>query len=525
MNSQGYLYRALAPRLGQPVRRSVWLGVVVIANLLAGCVALVLVTVAIPEPNIFDQNVAWIVKVVVPLYVAVALVVGWTWVTKGILNKLRWRDDGQPLTAEDQRNALLAPWRLIRIALVLWSIGAILFALLYGMVSYRYIPKLVFGMGVGGAVLTASCYFFGELLLRPAAAVALAEGPPAGRLVPGVMGRATMSWILGSGVPLLVIVVVAAFGLSSPGMPMSQVDSAVVLLSGAGFIFGFASNVSAAWLTATSIRAVQSGLQCVKAGDLDCDVEVFDSSELGELQRGFNAMVAGLRQHERIRDLFGRYVGRDVAAVAEAQDVVLGGDECHVAVLFVDIVGSTDLVSARPPAEAVALLNRFFRAIVDDVDRRGGLINKFEGDAALAVFGAPVRLASPETCALTAARALVDRLVEEVPECQAGIGVAAGRVVAGNVGADERFEYTVIGEAVNVAARLCEMAKSQPHRVLASAAAVQASDVDEQRFWKLGKPTLLRGHDQPIQVATLAADMHRYNCATRHLPRRAECRR
>src|SRR5690606_39381144 len=106
---------------------------------------------------------------------------------------------------------------------------------------------------------------------------------------------------------------------------------------------------------------------------------------------------------------------------------------------------------------------------VEEVDRHRGLVNKFEGDATLAIFGAPNRLDNPEDAALAAARAIAARLRTEVPEVRAGIGVASGQVVAGNVGARERFEYTVIGEPVNEGARLCELAKTKPGLLVASA--------------------------------------------------------
>ena len=230
---------------------------------------------------------------------------------------------------------------------------------------------------------------------------------------------------------------------------------------------------------------------------------VFDGTELGELQSGFNSMVAGLREREQVRDLFGRHVGREVAAAAEQQRPTLGGEERHVAVVFVDVVGSTKLVSTRPPMEVVELLNRFFAVIVEEVDRHRGIVNKFEGDAALAVFGAPVSLNNPEDEALAATRAIVQRLAREVPECPARIGVAAGQVVAGNVGARERFEYTVIGEPVNEAARLSELARSEPSRALASATTVAAASEREQRFWRLGRPVRLRGYDERVQIASL----------------------
>jgi adenylate cyclase len=255
------------------------------------------------------------------------------------------------------------------------------------------------------------------------------------------------------------------------------------------------------WLTATPVRVVRAALKHVEQGDLDCNVVVFDGTELGELQRGFNSMVAGLRERERVRDLFGRHVGRDVAAAAEQQRPKLGGEERHVAVIFVDIIGSTQLVTGRPATEVVDLLNRFFAVIVDEVDRHHGFVNKFEGDAALAVFGAPNRLDSPEAEALAAGRAIARRIRDEAPEFEAGIGVASGQAVAGNVGAKERFEYTVIGEPVNEAARLCELAKSTPGHLLASSDAVANASETERQHWTFGDTVTLRGHDEPTRLA------------------------
>jgi adenylate cyclase len=212
-------------------------------------------------------------------------------------------------------------------------------------------------------------------------------------------------------------------------------------------------------------------------------------------------MVQGLRERERVRALFGQHVGREVAALAEKEKPELGGEERHAAVIFVDIIGSTQLVTSRPAVEVVELLNRFFAVVVDEVDRHRGLVNKFEGDAVLAVFGAPVSLENPEEDALAAARGMAARLRREVPECQAGIGVAAGQVVAGNVGAKERFEYTVIGEPVNEAARLCELSKTVDGHLVASSATVTRAGEDEGARWTLGETVTLRGHGEPTRLA------------------------
>ncbi len=243
------------------------------------------------------------------------------------------------------------------------------------------------------------------------------------------------------------------------------------------------------WLTAAPVRVVRAALKRVEQGDLRGDLVVFDGTELGELQRGFNAMVNGLRERERVRDLFGRHVGREVAAAAERERPQLGGEDRHAAVVFVDIVGSTQLVDNQPAAHVVKLLNRFFAIVVNEVDRHHGLINKFAGDAALAIFGAPNRLDRPEDAALAAARAIAERLANEMPEVQAGIGVAAGQIVAGNVGAKQRFEYTVVGKPVNQAARLCELAKSHPARLLASSDTLHAAS-ETDRAPRLPGPPL-----------------------------------
>jgi len=308
--------------------------------------------------------------------------------------------------------------------------------------------------------------------------------------------------LLSSGVPVLGLTLTALFGgLVLGNLSKTQLAVAVLIISTATLIFGFVLMWILSWLTATPVRAVRAALQRVENGDLRGDLVVFDGTELGELQRGFNSMVDGLRERERVRDLFGRHVGREVAAAAERERPKLGGEERHVAVVFVDIIGSTQLVTSRPAAEVVQLLNRFFAVIVEEVDRHRGLVNKFEGDAVLAVFGAPNHLDRPEDQALAAARAIARRLDDEVPECRAGIGVAAGKAVAGNVGAKERFEYTVIGEPVNEAARLSELAKDEPDRLLASSDTVDAASENERSNWSLGKTVTLRGHDQPTRLA------------------------
>ena len=240
-------------------------------------------------------------------------------------------------------------------------------------------------------------------------------------------------------------------GSSTPTEDPALLAAAVAFLAAIGLAVGsFAISIAS--------RSVAEPIAAVRQGDgaawrratstPTCRVD--DGSEVGLLEAGFNSMAAGLRERERMRDLFGRHVGREVAQAALERDgeVELGGELREVAVVFVDVIGSTRLALRRPPHEVVALLNRFFALVVEVVEQQCGWVNKFEGDAALCVFGAPTRAARTPPATRCAPRASsserLDGRARRAPT--AGIGVSAGPAVAGNVGAEERFEYTVIGD-------------------------------------------------------------------------------
>lgn len=485
------------------IRIQVILTVLVLgANLIGIGAALLLVTVAIPAPSVFNDAPWWITFGAAPAYVALALTVGVYWITRRTVLALRWAIEERAPTPEDERNTFIAPWRIALVDLILWGVGAVVLTVLYGLVNTLFIPRFLVGVGFCGVLVATGSYLLAEFALRPVAAQALEAGPPPRRLTAGIMGRTMIVWFLGSGVPVIGIVVLTTFQILMRNLTETEFEVAVLMVSFATLIFGCVLMWILAWLTATPVRVVMAALRRVERGNLRGDLVVFDGTELGELQRGFNAMVDGLRERERVRDLFGRHVGREVALAAERERPKLGGEERHVAVVFIDIVGSTQLVTNSRPAEVVSVLNQFFAIVVEEVDRHCGLVNKFEGDASLAIFGAPNHLDSPEDAALAAARCITERLADEMSELSAGIGVAAGRAVAGNVGARERFEYTVIGEPVNEAARLCELAKSHSSRLLATAEAIEGASENERAHWSLGETVTLRGHERPTQLAS-----------------------
>ena len=201
----------------------------------------------------------------------------------------------------------------------------------------------------------------------------------------------------------------------------------------------------------------------IAAGDLSARVELARKDELGLLGRYFDRMAAQLEERERLQALFGRYVSEDVArrvlASPEEADK-LGGEEREVTILFADLRRFSESLAERPAAEVIGELEGYLDAMTALVEEHGGCVLEMVGDAVLAVFGAPEALGDHPSQAVRAGLAMVAR-VEALraggkldPSACARIGIHAGRVVAGNTGGRTRMKYCVVGDAVNVAARI-----------------------------------------------------------------------
>jgi len=414
--------------------------------------------------------------------------------------RLRWIREGRTPSTEEQRRTLRNSLAQLRVTGAIWGLGAVLFGLLNLHFSAEIAGRVAGGVVMGGLVTGAISYLAGERAQRPIIALALKAGVPERPVAPGVVVRTVLAWGLATGVPVIGITWVAG-GVIHGDTPRNNATAwSVIFLAVVALVVGATGIVAAAKSIAEPVRAVRRALARVEEGDIDVEVTVDDASEVGLLQAGFNRMVAGLRERERIRDLFGRHVGEDVARQALEAGIGLGGEVREAAVVFIDVVGSTSLAARVPPAEVVARLNGFFTLVLEVVHGHGGWVNKFEGDAALCVFGVPTPTSDPAGRALATARELARRLEAESP-LDAGIGVSAGEVVAGNVGAAERFEYTVIGDPVNEAARVTELAKERRPRVLASGRAVQRASADEAARWEIREEVRLRGRAEPTQVA------------------------
>ena len=468
-----------------------------LANLAGAVLVFVYLTLLLPDPEgtASETRDRLLSLATFGGFMAIVLPIGFVVGRSQFERVLRWLAERRPPTPEEREETLRLPLRFVLSALVFWSLAPVVFGILNVFVLDN--PALVvvqntIGTVLGALTTAALTFLVIERTLRPVFALALAGEPPDRERYLGIRPRLMLSWALGSGVPFLGLVLLML------DTDLANLAVAGKVLAGVGLVAGGFIMFTAARSVADPLRLLQRAVRRVEEGDLDVSVPVDDGGEVGLLQAGLNRMVAGLRERQRLRDLFGRHVGVEVARQA-VERTGLGGEQRQASALFVDLIGSTGLAQRSPVHEVVSTLNALFEAVVQTVGTEGGWVNKFEGDGALCVFGAPMDQPDHAARALRAARALhccLQKLRTQYPALDAGIGVSSGTVVAGNVGAEERYEYTVIGDPVNEAARLTEHAKERPVRVLAAAAAVEAAG-DEGCHWKPVGEFALRGRETP----------------------------
>jgi adenylate cyclase len=502
-----FIRRALGPNIGgapgSVERRAFWRFALVIpiANLLGAIDLFLFLWFVLPLPAVADPSEARLVNTIA---FAVTMLV--TFVVCGSLaNKcaepiVRWLDSGERADETMVRAVLRFPLHETVISMGAWAASAVAFAILNSFYSVTLGALIGVAILLGGVTTCGVMYLLAEKAFLPITARALSAAAPREPALPGVDARVLVTFAVTTAGPLLSLAALALVVICESSVTADRLALTVLVLALATLVSGLLAMKLVARSFALSLRSMRDAVARVERGDLNADVRIYDGSEMGVLQAGFNSMVAGLREREELRDLFGRHVGADVARSALERGARLGGEQREAAVLFVDLIGSTALAAERSPNEVLGLLNAYFGLVVEVADTHTGWVNKFEGDGALCIFGAPHDMDDPAGCALAAARELDARLRADLPQLKAAIGVSAGTVVAGNVGSAERFEYTVIGDPVNEAARLTQLAKSTPERLRASAATLQRAGAAERAHWRADGQATLRGRPQPTQL-------------------------
>jgi len=260
---------------------------------------------------------------------------------------------------------------------------------------------------------------------------------------------------------------------------------------------------------ATPLISLSRTAERVRGGDYNAQVAVTSRDEIGTLQDAFNHMVRGLHERERMRSLFGRAVSPEVAGLFMSGQLKLGGEVREVTILFSDIRGFTSLSEPLPPEQVIAFVNEYLDEMHEAIQGAGGIVHKLGGDSIMALFGAPAADPHSAQTALRAALRMRARLAAlnerrrargDVP-LRIGIGINTGPVVAGGVGSEDRLEYTVLGDAVNVAARLESLTKDFPeYDILISDSTLYAlSDRDQMETVDLGE-VKVKGKTETVRV-------------------------
>jgi class 3 adenylate cyclase len=437
----------------------------------------------------------WLVVVVVLIGLVATALAGY----RSIAPSLTWYLAGIAPDPDQRRHAINIVRRQTGILVGVWVASAAVLIFANRNVGLGPALMIMATAAFGGPSSLSASLLFTQRIFRPI--VAIASKDFVGRdTAPSIAARMVMMWVFNSALPILAIVVLIV--CRSNGWLIAEsasLDIPIIVLTTVSLFLGLRALILVSRSISDPVRDVVEAMSEVEHGNIGRTVDVYEQSEIGRLQSGFNSMVTGLVERDRLQDLFGRHVGLEVARLAVAADhESLSGEVRDVAILFIDLAGSTQLAANRTPQEVAEILNDFFRIVVAAVDEHRGVINKFQGDAALAVFGAPIRSEDAAAAAMAAARTLRGNL-RRLPVVDFGIGVSAGSVFAGEIGAENRYEYTVIGDPVNEAARLADAAKNTPGRTLASGAAISRAAGTDREHWQEAGSVVLRGRSEATQ--------------------------
>ncbi|OBF53044.1 cyclase [Mycobacterium sp. 852002-53434_SCH5985345] len=385
------------------------------------------------------------------------------------------------------------------IAVLFLVVGAIA-----GATGPRLAQFAILGAATGTSVVLIAVHSYPEGALRPAR-VALAGDTGMGDALP----RSRPTFAAWSNVSVLAAAFVFAVVGALFAVAIDRVREAPVLIVviGCGLVLFFAVPLTVGASFAPSLqplRDLAAGTERVAAGNYSQRLPVVQDDDLGALAASFNRMQAGLAERQRLHAAFGTYVDPALAArLLEQGDDMFTGERREVSVMFVDIRDFTPFAETHTAEDTVARLNALFEIVVPAVVDAGGHVNKFLGDGALAVFGAPNDLAEHADAAVGAAVLIHRRVAARFGgTLRIGIGINTGTVIAGTIGGGGKLEFTLIGDTVNVAARVEQLTKTTGDAILLTRQCVDALSSRPPALIDRGSHAL-KGKSAPVQVFSL----------------------
>ena len=450
--------------------------------------------------------------------------------SKYVRSRMDERSVSRGLEEEARRKILNLPFIAALVALINWVMASLIMA------GYNFIEilqvgapaaaffqalRIFVGVIISGVITSAIVFFVVEIQVRKAWPHFFPKGGltrTEGALQMRLRTRLFISFLLASFVPMILMAVLSY----NKARLMLDMNPETVLqslfhLTAFLLIAALAVAVILSYLVSSSIivpvKGMERAMVKVQKGDLKTSAKVSANDELGVLAESFDQMIEGLRDRERIKETFGRFVTPEIAQAILENQPVLGGENTEVSILFSDVRNYTAICEQLSPGEVVSLLNDYFSYMVRAIEQHHGLVYQFVGDGIMAVFGAPVKLAGHADRSVQSALAMLDaldRFNAEVrvglPPISIGIGINTGPVVAGIIGTEQRMEYRVVGDAVNLAARIEALNKEFHTDVLISRAT--ADQLKKSFHLKPFQPVKVKGKEDYVQVYAVTRQRH-----------------
>ncbi|MHB8690670.1 MAG: adenylate/guanylate cyclase domain-containing protein [Solirubrobacteraceae bacterium] len=350
-------------------------------------------------------------------------------------------------------------------------------------------------------------YFIAELLMRP-----VIEDIAAG--LPEDFPFTTNGLLIRKRLKILLPIFTAFVGLVVAALMTGHGGTKMLGLSllaavGVGLLLSTELTVFLSRSVTGPIASLRVGLAGVRGGDYSVRVPVVTTDELGELSHDFNLMALGLQERERMREAFGTYLDHDIVPLILSGQFPKEGVEVTVSIMFVDVRDFTAFAEGAQPTEVIASLNSLFEVIVPIVTAHGGHVDKFLGDGLLAVFGAPEGYEDHADRAVAAGEQIVCAVNRPDAELRVGVGINTGAVVAGSIGGAGRLNFSVIGDPVNVSARVEAATRETGDDLLMT---TQTRDALRRPLELISRGTVaLKGKAEPVEVLACAriAERHR----------------
>ena len=411
------------------------------------------------------------------------------------LNRVQELPTLPPAEAEVvRRRALLFPYFLAGLSLLGWTLAGIIWGVIWPLLAGVFTPyhslRQLFGNTViAGGVTVAFIFFASEYQWRRRLPEFFPRGDlSAVRRVPRftVRVRLLAIFLLIGVVPLAVLGMFAytravALVGADPATAAYIVDAlrlTILFLLGVGVAAAVGLSVLAAHSVAAPLKDVEAAMAEVERGRLDGRAPVVSTDEIGAVAEGFNRMLHGLRERERVKETFGKYVTPEIRDEILAGRIRGEGELVEATLLFADLRDFTPWVEVTEPRQVVRDLNAYFTEMDQAIRAHGGLVLQFIGDEIEAVFGAPIRASDHAARAVRAAVEMRDRLrawnthreAAGLAPLRNGIGIHTGTVLAGNIGGADRLSYALVGDPVNLASRIQGLTKDFKTDILISAA-------------------------------------------------------